>query len=238
MTIFGNIEIEKTVQTNDKTRINCVKTFAAKGTEAFTLCRIKPEASGSFINVGTTLAKDFYLDWEYATNGTKTITLETTHATLPTPTVTTFTATIEVVTPLVDKLLSSDQDLSAVEPDVLKWIPTGRNTFINVHRKSQALILDWLDSIRVWRTDGTKLTKEDLSFTDDLNQLSIYTTLELIYMGISNKVDDVFLSKAKEYRNKAVDIKNRGRIQADFNGDGTLDSVEGTDMRSFLMVRR
>ena len=238
MAIFGNIEVENTIQVNDKTRINCIKTFASKGSEAFTLCRIKPEASGSFINVGTSAAKDFYLDWEYATAGTKTITLELTHATLPTATVTTFTSTIEVLSVSDDKLLSSDQDLSAVEPDILKWIPTGRNTFLNVHRKSQSLILDWLDSIRVWRTDGTKLTKADLSLTDDLKQLSIYTTLSLIYMGISNKVDDVFLNKAREYTNRAQEIKNRGRIQADFNGNGTLESSEGTDMRSYTMVRR
>lgn len=237
MAIFGNIELESVVQTNDKTRLNCTKSFISKDETPITLVRIKPEASGSFIQVGTTLQKDYYLDWEYSTAGTKVVTLEITNGT-PTPVVTTFTSSIEVVTAATDKLLSSDQELNAVEPDVLKWIPQGRNTFLNVHRKSQQLILDWLDSIRVWRTDGTKLTKDDLSLTDDLKQLSIYITLELIYMGISNKVDDVFLAKAREYRNKSVDIKNRGRIQADFNGNGTLESSEGTDMRSFNMVRR
>lgn len=236
--IFGNIELENVVQVNDKTRINCVKTFLSKDSTPITQVRIKPEATDSFITVGTTLAKDYYLDWQYSTAGTKTVTLEITNIVALVPVITTFTAEIESVTAVTDKLLSSDQDLGSIEPDILKWIPTGRNTFLNVHRKSQQLILDWLDSIRVWRTDGSKLTKDDLSLTDDLKQLSIYTTLELIYMGISNKVDDVFLSKAREYRSKAIDIKNRGRIQADFNGDGTLQSTEGTDMRSYLMVRR
>jgi hypothetical protein len=238
MAIFGNIEVESTVQVNDKTRINCIKTFVSKDSTAITLVRIKPEASESFIQVGTTSSKDYYLDWEYSTAGTKVITLEITNIVLMAPVVTTFTSSIEVLSVADDKLLSSDQDLSAIEPDILKWIPTGRNTFLNVHRKSQSLILDWLDSIRVWRTDGTKLTKEDLSLTDDLKQLSIYTTLSLIYMGISNKVDDVFLNKAREYANRAQEIKNRGRIQADFNGNGTLESSEGTDMRSYTMVRR
>jgi hypothetical protein len=179
-------------------------------------------------------SKDFYLDWQYTTAGVKTVTLEVT--TNSTPEI--FTATIEAVSESDDKLFSSDKDLMAIEPDILKWIPVGRNSFLNVHRASQKMILDWLDSIRIWRYDGTKLTKADLSLTDDLNQLSIYTTLELIFMGISNKTDDVFLQKAREYRSKALDVKQRGRIQADFNGNGTLDDVEGADMRSFNLFRR
>lgn len=236
MAIFGNIEVESVVQVNDKTRINCTKSFISKDEAAITLVRIKPSSSDSFITVSgvTPLQKDFYLDWEYASNGTKTVTLEITTNGAPV----TFTGSITVVSAADDKLLSSDQELTAIEPEILKWVPQGRNSFLNVHRKSQQLILDWLDSIRIWRNDGSKLTKEDLSLTDDLKQLSIYTTLELIYMGISNKVDDVFLSKAREYRAKALDIKNRGRIQADFDGNGTLETNENTDMRSLNLVRR
>jgi hypothetical protein len=236
MAIFGNIETESTVQVNDKTRINCTKTFLSKDEAAITLVRIKPSGTDSFITVSgvTPLYKDFFLDWEYATAGQKVITLEITTDGSPVE----YLAAIDVVSVADDKLLSSDKDLTAVEPDILKWVPQGRNSFLNVHRKSQQLILDWLDSIRIWRNDGSKLTKADLSLTDDLKQLSIYTTLELIYMGISNKVDDVFLAKSREYRGKALDIKNRGRIQADFDGNGTLDSNDSVDMRSFNLVRR
>jgi hypothetical protein len=235
MAIFGNIELESMVQVNDKTRINCSKSFVSKDNAAVTLVRIKPESTGSFITVSGSpvLAKDFFLDWEYATSGTKTVTLEITAGVLQT-----FTKTIEVVSASSDSLYSSDSDLTAIEPDILKWIPSGRNSFLNVHRAAQGLILDWLDSIRVWRNDGTKLTKADLKLTDDLKQLSIYTTLELIFMGISNKVDDVFLAKAREYRVKSLDVKNRGRIQADFNGNGTLEKEDAYDMKSFRIYRR
>lgn len=235
MAIFGNIELESMVQVNDKTRINCSKSFVSKDNASVTLVRIKPESTGSFITVSGSpvLAKDFILDWEYATSGTKTVTLEITAGVLQT-----FTKTIEVVSASSDSLYSSDSDLTAIEPDILKWIPSGRNSFLNVHRAAQGLILDWLDSIRVWRNDGTKLTKADLKLTDDLKQLSIYTTLELIFMGISNKVDDVFLAKAREYRAKSLDVKNRGRIQADFNGNGTLEKEDAYDMKSFRIYRR
>ena len=235
MAIFGNIELESVVQTNDKTRINCSKSFVSKDNAAITLVRIKPEASGSFITVSGSpvLAKDFILDWEYTSSGSKTVTLEITAGAVQT-----FTKTITVLTSTDDCLYSADSDLTAIEPDILKWIPSGRNSFLNIHRAAQGLILDWLDSIRVWRNDGTKLTKADLKLTDDLKQLSIYTTLELIFMGISNKVDDVFLAKAREYRAKALDVKNRGRIQADFNGNGTLEKEDAYDMKSFRIYRR
>ena len=236
MAIFGNIEIESVVQVGDRTRINCAKSFISKDEELITLVRIKPESTESFIQVSGSplLNRDFYLDWEYATAGTKTITLEITTDGAPQE----FTKTMTVISVADDCLYSNDSDLTAIEPDILKWIPTGRNSFLNVHRAAQKLILDWLDSIRIWRKDGSKLQKQDLKLTDDLKQVSIYTTLELIFMGISNKTDDVFLAKAREYRSKAVDVKSRGRIQADFNANGILDQREDVDMKSFVMVRR
>lgn len=236
MAIFGNIEVESVVQVNDKTRVNCSKSFVSKDEASITLVRIRPEASEAFVQVSGSpvLSRDFYLDWEFTSAGSKTITLELTTDGLPQ----TFTKTITVLSSADDCLYSSDADLVAIEPDITKWIPTGRNSFLNVHRAAQGLILDWLDSIRVWRKDGSKLQKQDLKLTDDLKQVSIYTTLELIFMGISNKVDDVFLAKAREYRSKALDVKSRGRIQADFNANGTLDERENVDMKSFVMVRR
>jgi hypothetical protein len=233
--IFGNLELEAVVQTKDKTRLNASKSFSPKGEQPIDQVKISPETGVDLIAVhGAGNPKDWFLDWEYATSGTKTVTLEI-KAGAHTET---FTRSIEVVSASSDSLYSSDGDLTAIEPDILKWIPSGRNSFLNVHRAAQGLILDWLDSIRVWRNDGTKLTKADLKLTDDLKQLSIYITLELIFMGISNKVDDVFLAKAREYRAKSLDVKNRGRIQADFNGNGTLEKEDAYDMKSFRIYRR
>jgi hypothetical protein len=233
--IFGNLELEAVVQTKDKTRLSASKSFSPKGEQPIDQVKISPEVGVALIDIhdgGN--PKNWFLDWEYTTPGTKTVTLEIKAG----PHTVTFTRSIEVVTPEQDKLFSKDSDLIQFEPDILKWLPAGKSTYNNIHRNAQYLILDWLDSIRVWRTDGTKLTKADLSLTDDLKQLSIYMTLELIFMGISNQVDDVFLNKARMYGQKALLVQGRGRIQADFNGNGTLESSEGADLRSFTLVRR
>jgi hypothetical protein len=233
--IFGNLELEAVVQTKDKTRLNASKSFSPKGEQPIDQVKISPETGVALIAVhGAGNPKDWFLDWEYATAGTKTVTLEIKAG----PHTVTFTRTIEVVTPEQDKLFSKDSDLIQFEPDILKWLPAGKSTYNNIHRNAQYLIIDWLDSIRVWRTDGTKLTKADLSLTDDLKQLSIYMTLELIFMSISNQVDDVFLNKARMYGQKALLVQGRGRIQADLNGNGTLDTGEAADLRSFTLVRR
>jgi hypothetical protein len=233
--IFGHLDREAVVQIKDKTRLDASKSFSPKGEQPIDQVKISPEVGVDLIAVhGNGNPKEWFLDWEYQTPGTKVIALEIKAG----PHTENFTYSIEVVTPEADKLFSKDSDLIQFEPDILKWLPAGKSSYNNIHRNAQTLILDWLDSIRVWRTDGTKLTKADLSLSDDLKQLSIYMVLELIFMGISNQVDDVFLNKARAYGQKALLVQGRGRIQADFNGNGTLESSEGADLRSFTLVRR
>jgi hypothetical protein len=236
--IFPNLEIEDVVQVNDKTRINGTKSFVSKDNAAVTLVRIKPEATESFIDVtgGAPIsANNWYLDWQYATAGTKTVEIEVTAGS-----VVTLTSTITVVSVADDYLFSSDKDLVGYENAIMKWVPPGRNSWLNVHRKAQTLILDWLDSIRIWKQDGTRLTKADFLVTNDVRQLSAYWTLQLIFEDLSNKPDDVFKFKADAYSELVMQAKNRGRIQADFNDNQVDDGVEedSQDMRSFTMVRR
>jgi hypothetical protein len=236
--IFPNLEIEELVQVNDKTRLNATKTFVSKDNVAITMVRIEPEAGNGFVDVtgGAPLnSSNWYLDWQYATAGTKVVQVEVTAGTT-----TTYSSTIVVVSAATDALWSSDKDLIGYENQIMKWVPQGRNSWLNVHRKAQVLILDWLDSIRVWKQDGTRLTKADFSVTNDVRQLSAYWTLQLIFEDLSNKPDDIFRFKADSYAELVQAAKNRGRIQADFNDNQTDDGVneDSQDMRSFTMVRR
>lgn len=237
MAIFGFLETESVVQVNDKTRINASKSFVSKGSSLIDIVKIKPEATESFITVsGTGLsAKDWFLDWQYPTSGTKTIELE---ITLVGGSIGTFTKEIVVLTEAEDMLLSSDDDLASREADILKWVPAGRNSFLNIHRQAQKNILNWLDEIRIYRRDGTKLRKEDLSLNDDLRELSTFWALALIYGSIWNKQDDSFYKKMKDYASEVEASKRRGRIQADFNGDAVQDISEAKDARSYRLIRR
>lgn len=231
---FCNLELESVLQVNDRTRLDARKCYQTPDEGELTSLKIKVDSSGPEIDILGNSPRDWFLDWQYDTAGTKHIKLTAVTATGTYH----IDRTIHVIEANADHLFSSDNDLIAHEPDILKWVPEGKNSFLNVHRAVQALILDWLDSIRIWRDDGTKLTKEDVILSDDLKQLSTYWTLHLIYRGIQNKPDDVFAQKASFYQSRVASTQQRGRIQADYNGNGELDSKEANDMKSFRMVRR
>lgn len=237
MAIFGYLELEDTVQVNDKTRLSAVKSFVSKGSAAIDIVKIKPESTDSFITVsGVGIAsKDWFVDWQYTTAGVKTVSLE---ITLVGGAVQTFQKTILVVTEVQDMLWSNDQDLVAKEYDILKWVPPGRNSYLNIHREAQKKILNWLDEIRIYKNDGSKLTKTDLNYTNDLKELSANWALALIFGSIYNKPDDVYYQKMQGYMEAVESCKRRGRIQADFNNNGVLDASDNVDMRSYRMVRR
>lgn len=239
--IFPYIEAESIVQFLDKTRLNCVKSYASKDETKITLVEIEPEAGNGFIVLGdysvpTAVPKpqDWFLDWQYLTAGTKVVTLRITTDGAPV----TSTYSITCLTEVADLLWSSDHDLRAHEPDILKWVEVGRNSFKNIHRKAQTHILEWLDAQRIWRNDGTRLQKEDLKITSDVKELSTYLVLYFIFMGLQNQPDDVFAVKAKFYETKAEQTKQRGRIQADMNQDNEIDESESNDLKTFRMVRR
>lgn len=237
--IFPLIEAEPIVQVNDKTRINCTKTFTSKDEAAITVVEIKPDAASAFIDVtGTVGSKGWYLDWAYDTDGDKVITLQVTTDGAPV----TFSKTVTVVTEADDKLWSTDSDLQVMEPDILQWVRAGRATFLDYHRMAQNRILEWLDNLKIWNKDQEKFTKNDIDLAiafDDLKRISTYWTLELIMTGLSNKPDDVFQANAQEYRKSRRELcGDRSRIRADWNKDGTTDpKIEVFQMKSIRMSR-
>lgn len=238
--IFPLIETEPIVQVNDKTRINCVKSYVSKDEAAVTLVEVEPHTGDGFIAItGSTPinSKNWYLDWSYPTAGTKTITLRITTDGAPV----TFTKSVTIVTEAADKLWSSDADLITHEPDIMNWVRPGRASFLDFHRMAQTRILEWLDNLKVWNKDGEKFTKDDIDLAiayDDLKRISSYWALELIFGGLSNKTDDVFNEKMKQYRNSRRELcGDRSRIRADYNKDAATSSTEQFQIKQIRLTR-
>lgn len=238
--IFPLIETEPVVQVNDKTRLNCVKSYVSKDEAAVTLVEIEPEASAGFIPItglSPVNSKNWYLDWSYTTAGTKTITLRITTNASPV----TFTKSVVIVTEAVDKLWSSDADLITHEPDIMNWVRPGRASFLDYHRMAQTRILEWLDNLKIWNKDSGKFTKDDITLAiayDDLKRISSYWALELIFGGLSNKTDDVFAEKSKNYRSSRKELcGDRSRIRADYNLDTTISATEQFQIKHIRLNR-
>lgn len=226
MGIFGNLHLEEKLQIDEKTRLDCSRSFVSNEA-AISLMRIKPEDGGTFVTVTT----DKYLDWAYETAGTKTITVEITtdgaaHE---------FTKTLTVVTEATDSLWSSDADLVQHEPDIMNYVPEGKNAFLNIHRLAQTRILAWLDEKKIWDDDNNKLTAAAVAAAD-MAEWSKYLTLQYIFEGLSNSMDDIFHEKGLRYRALAETAASRAVLRLDIDGDGSTD--EKINNFTGLLLRR
>lgn len=233
MAIFPVLEVEAVVQINDKTRLNASKSFKSKDNLPITLVEIEPESGSGYVDVTGSSAKDWYLDWAY-TGASRTVTVS---LRITASTTVTYTKTISVVTATDDKLYSGDSDITALESDILKWVPEGRASFLNVHREAQTKILDWLAEAGITNVDGDRITKDRIIDLDEVRSWSKYLTLSLIFRNISNSVEDIFDSKAKYYETMAKDRADRTKLRLDLDGDGSTSIAEDFNMQSRDLVR-
>lgn len=255
--IFPVLETEKVVQISDMTRLSATKSFVSKDNDEITKVEICPEAQedpddNDWIDVTGNSPKDWFLDWVYGGD---------TRAVVPVVKITTTPAVeddpdtmeddsaaavtqelsgaISLLSAADDKLFSTDQDLMALEPDILKWVSEGRASFLNVHRAAQSKILEALDESGVVDSQENKLTKAAVVDVSEVNPWSRDMALSLIFQGISNAADDVFSQKFKYYASEAMKRKARAILRLDLNGDNTVTKGEGvSSMLSVDMHRR
>ena len=227
--IFPTLELEQTLQVDDRTRLSAEKSYITPDENAITLIEIEPEAGSGFIDVTSSR----YLDWQYSTDGSKLVTVRVTTDGSPV----TFSRTLPVLSVADDRLFSSDSELLPYEPNLLEWVREGRNSFLDVHRAAQDRILSWLDENRIWDEQGNRLTKEDITDLEEVNDWSKFMTLRLIFEGLSNAVDDIFHEKALRYMEMESKARNRAALRLDRENDGETDVIK-TDLRSMGLYRR
>jgi hypothetical protein len=131
-----------------------------------------------------------------------------------------------------DALFADDTDLTALEPDIMKWLPLGRASYKDLHRKAQKIILDWLDRQGYRNDDFSKITKFAFVDNSDVRLWATYTALNVFFSGVNNQVGDVFKDKAKFYHGLEIAARDRAVLNLDLNGDGKADQVAGPDIRS------
>lgn len=137
-----------------------------------------------------------------------------------------------------DRLFCTDQDLTAHESDLMRWVKDGRSSFKDQIRRSQKLIIAWLDEKGYVNAYGDKYTKWDLVDLEEVRQWSIFQTLKLIMQSLSNVTDDVFDKKAAEYSKFEEAARQRCVLRIDVNKDGVVDATEGASIFSGSLFRR
>jgi len=227
--IFPAIELEETVQVNDKTRLNAEKSFVSTNEAAITLLEIQPSATDSFIDVTT----DKFLDWQYSTDGDKAVIVRITTDGAPV----TATFTLPIINVVDDKLFSSDSQIVPYEPDILNYVKEGRNSFLDVHRTAQNGILVWLDENEFWDIDQNPLDKDDIINISEVSDWSKFLTLKYIFEGLSNGTDDIFHVKSLRYNKRMLTARGRAILRVDTNNDGDIDTTGNLDLRSIEVLK-
>lgn len=229
---FVQIDTDSVLQVGEKFRIDVSKSFGTPDHAAITAVRIKPSATDSFIDVFSTKQSDWHTDWIYQTSGSKQITVEIEDGT------DTFTGTynLTVLTSAEDKLLSNDQDLISVEPEILKWLHKYRNNYNWAHRRAQKEILEQLykDGRRTYENE--KYTKAHILDIEEFRQWSTFLTLRIIFNSISNSIDDFFAKKSKDYLKDEHNWRTKSYLKIDRNADGEAGLDEAYNINHVELV--
>lgn len=139
---------------------------------------------------------------------------------------------VKVYTKEGDALFSEDADLLSYESEIMKWLPRGRGSYLDLHRKAQKLIIDWIDRQGYRDDQNEKINKFAFVDNSDVRLWSVYTCLNLFFMGNQNASDDVFKEKAKHYHKLEIEARDRAVLNLDLDNDGVEDVISGPDIRS------
>lgn len=226
MALYPVLKTEGIVQVDDQTRLSALSCYA-NGGDTITQIEIDAGDGNGFIDV----TSDRYLDVQYASDGDVTVQVRVNGSD-------TASETLSVLSEADDLLFSSDRDLEVHEPEILRYVREGRNSYKDVHRRVQTLIIDWLDYNRYWKRDNVRFEKADLIDIIDFKQWSTYYVLQLIFEGLSDKNDDKWMEKAAVYKQLAESARQRGTFRLDRDGSGDIDPDEFRDNWSKPLIRR
>ena len=236
--IFPKLNLETVLQVEDKTRLNASRSFVSDG--AVTDVLIEPELGAGFISVFNSDEEKWFLDWAYQTDGEKTVTVR---VETDTPSTRDVTYSITVLSRADDSLFSSDSDIIGYEPDILNYLPRGKNSYLYAHRKAQDIIIAYLDEQRIWNEDGSRISKAQIAAITDneireqFRQWSTYQTLLIIFNSIQVSNEDIFEDKKRHYEMLMNGARKRSALRLDRDKDDVIDS-QAYDIRTIRMLRR
>lgn len=147
-----------------------------------------------------------------------------------------FTTSIEVLDIVDAKLFTTDFDLVAYEPDIMKYLPKKWSSWNIIHMRAQDYIINYLSEKAILDKFGNAYTKDDIRDIKEVKDWSSALVLRYIFNTISNADNDIFKSKSDEYEEIANARGSRARINLDHNKNSKTDD-EVQDLRSVEVNR-
>lgn len=229
---------EAIVRVGDKIRLDASRTTYIPDSPSVTIASvtIQPETSAAAYNVtgSPVSSKNWVLDWFYQTPGMKTVTVT---VTLSDATVVSKTFSVTAKSISDDKLLVDDPDLTAIDFDIMRYIPDGYSSWRHVHRKVTNETLEFIRSMRIKRTTGEALQIDDIINSSLARRMATASSLALIYQQLSNKPDDKFYAKFIDAKKELEQLRASPSWSLDIDADGNIDDDEEVDMKTGRLLR-
>lgn len=167
-----------------------------------------------------------FIDWQFDSEGEKSIDFIFTHG----DDERTVTKLINAITADQDILLSNDEMLNKLEPDIYDLLPAGRSSFLYVHRMAREKILRELIEAEHEVTIEMFLEIEESSYW------SRYMALAFIFESNITSGSDIHVKKRDKYLGLMASAKSDSIISIDDDEDGVADeTVKNTPLRLKLV---
>jgi len=224
--LFPKADIDKKVQNYDMFRIDASKSFFTGDIEDLTDVNIYPEFAtdpGVVFNLITEDQECWVLDWAYKTEADYTVKIEMKTSTLTEE----VTYIVTSVTSSEDNLLSDDSMIYALESELKRYVPEGRNSWKYLHRAARNEMLDYMYRNHIVNPDGTEILASQLKSESNLEEWAKYETMLLIFQDIKSSNSEAFNEKLVDYSEKRANARKRYVIEYDSNKDGNVDEEDG-----------
>lgn len=226
---FGKILCEDKTFVNDKITFDFSKSIITPDETPAVISHEFSIDNITWINVTSTKS----IDWLFNTIGIKSIYLRLTSTSGSDVS----TRTVSILNLSAQNLFSSDSDLSAYEPEIMKWLPKKWSAWNLIHLRAQEYIMNMLRERSIFDKNNTPYVVADIFDLTEVKDLSVALVLRYIFSGTSNASDDVFKKKSDYYDELVSTRSAKATIKLDFNKNSVADDHEITDLRS-IEIRR
>lgn len=139
---------------------------------------------------------------------------------------------------------STDDDLIKVQKDILSIAGTD-NAWDDQHDEAELQInrdieMNWFVAAANVNGSDAKFDAALIEPTEQLLRLSVYKTLELIYLFVSqSKKDDPFIAKMElfkaKYDKELIDVITKG-VEYDWSGDGQGETMNDNPYQNAMLL--
>ena len=145
MALIGVLNFEENVQINDKTRLDCSKTFGTSGEAAITTLTVKPGIDGSALNIFSATQANWFTDWAYSS---QTFDIDATiHHIYYTENGTAYTATVANNTYTLANLLTAIKTALETQSGGTFTVTKDSYNKITISKSGASIVLDGLNPV-------------------------------------------------------------------------------------------